>query len=273
MKQMFTMINLLLIIATAFFCIKLFYQILIPNIDNIYLPMIFKQTKPVVRNESNYPLTFYNEIVERNLFKIKKDISKTPDSLETLEPTDLDLKLWGTISGDIQSTYAVIEEAGGSRRKKKQNLYRVGDEVQNAIVKKILREKVILRVNGRDETLEIEEFRSTIRKTKRSLRPVQQRRTIKRVQVENAVDNINKLMSQARIRPHSEGLYISHIKPGSIFRRLGLRNGDIITGVDGRRIKSIDDALSFYQNLRSASNVTLELKRRGRPRIINYTIR
>lgn len=40
-------------------------------------------------------------------------------------------------------TYAVIEEA----KTRKQNLYRVGDTVENATVKMVLREKVVLNVD------------------------------------------------------------------------------------------------------------------------------
>jgi general secretion pathway protein C len=69
------------------------------------------------------------------------------------------------------------------------------------------------------------------------------------------------------------GLALSSIKPNSIFRRMGLRNGDVITGVDGREISSVDDALRLVDNLKSASTVSVQLKRRGRQKDIEYHIR
>ena len=44
--------------------------------------------------------------------------------------------------------------------KKKQNLYRAGDSIQNATVKKILEKRVILNVDGHSEILEMEKIRS-----------------------------------------------------------------------------------------------------------------
>ena len=53
---------------------------------------------------------------------------------------------------------------------------------------------------------------------------------------------------------------------------MGLKNGDILTGVNGEAIQSVDQALSFYNDLKSAGDVKLEIKRRGQPHIIEYTI-
>jgi general secretion pathway protein C len=65
---------------------------------------------------------------------------------------------------------------------------------------------------------------------------------------------------------------LTGVRPSSIFYKMGLKSGDIIIGVDGKNIESVDDALKFYQSLQSASKVQLELKRRGRPKTIEYNI-
>jgi general secretion pathway protein C len=84
-------------------------------------------------------------------------------------------------------------------------------------------------------------------------------------------------MKQVRIQPHfqngkPDGLRLTGVRPNSIFYKMGLKSGDIIIGVDGKNIESVDDALKFYQSLRSASRVQLQLKRRGRPKTIDYNI-
>jgi len=53
---------------------------------------------------------------------------------------------------------------------------------------------------------------------------------------------------------------------------MGLKSGDVIMGVDGKDIESVDDALKFYQNLQSSSKVQLQIKRRGRLKTIDYRI-
>ena len=61
--------------------------------------------------------------------------------IESLTPTDLKLKLLGTVTGDEKEAYAVIEDTAVRR----QNLYKIGDTIQNATLKMILREKVVLQ--------------------------------------------------------------------------------------------------------------------------------
>ena len=53
-------------------------------------------------------------------------------------------------------------------------------------------------------------------------------------------------------RPHftagkSDGLLLYGIQPDSLFRKMGIKNGDIIMGVDGNEIESVDDALALYE--------------------------
>ena len=91
------------------------------------------------------------------------------------------------------------------------------------------------------------------------------------------MENIGDLMSQATFRPHIQdgqpaGISITRIKPNAIFRRLRLRNGDIITGVNGSPIESVDDALRVFEGLSESSNIQLDIKRRGRQQSLEYRI-
>lgn len=284
-KRYFTLLNFLLIGALVYFGITTFYKITTARLDQA-------EPIPVGRSKVSHPieekspiLSHYNPISERNLFntRARSDINQKAVNVETLKQTNLKLKLWGTVTGHEEQAYAVIEE----ENTRKQNLYRMGDTIQNAIVKMVLREKVILSVNGKDEVLEIEKVpksfirmpsvqRSSASSTRRKARP--QKITLRRAQIENAVEDINKLLNQVNIRPHyqdgrPDGLMLTRIKPRSIFLRMGLRNGDVITGVNDTPIASVDDVLKFYENLKSADRVNIQLRRRGRERIIDYTIK
>ena len=53
---------------------------------------------------------------------------------------------------------------------------------------------------------------------------------------------------------------------------MGLRNGDVIIGVDGTTIESVDDALKLYENLQSSTAVQVQLRRRGQLKTIDYKI-
>jgi general secretion pathway protein C len=152
----------------------------------------------------------------------------------------------------------------------------------------ILREKVVLSVNDRDEVLEIEKLDTATSGRPEITRRIQpspsdnrttstQKISLNRSLIEEATQDIGKLMTDASIQPYfengnPEGLRLSRIKMNSIFRKMGLRRGDIITGIDGQNIRSVDDALRLYDRLKSADNVKVEIKRRGRSRILDYNI-
>jgi general secretion pathway protein C len=275
-KRYFTIANIFLLTAGVFLLVNGFYSIVTAHLDYGALPA-FPQTIskeiPSPVSESSPPISNYSAIVERNLFNLASKNATTAKSqridVENLKQTDLNLKLWGTVTRQNAVSYAVIEDP----KTREQNLYRTGDAIQEAIVKLILRDKIILTVNDHDEVLQLAEYRNYRRSVRRPSRFTRQRRTLRRSHIERAVKNLNKLASQAKFRNHSDGLLITRIRRSSLFRKMGLRNGDIITDIDGRRINSVEDALNLYRNISSANRVTLGLKRRGRPRTIDYVIR
>ncbi|MGD2029770.1 MAG: type II secretion system protein GspC [Desulfobacterales bacterium] len=278
MKRYFAVLNILLIAVAVYFIVKAFYKVATANLN--HAPSREVTTRHVISPEDTtvHPISYYSAIIERNLFNSKKGTDQNIERLaiETLEPTELKLKLLGTVSGDNKEAYAVIEDTA----KRQQNLYRIGDSIQNATLRMILREKVVLRVNGKDEVLGIEEVQGSGKArmfSKRTGASPSQNISLKRSRIESAVKDVNTLMKQIRIRPHfrngkPDGLRLTGIRPNSIFYNMGLKSGDIITGVNNNNIESVDDVLKFYQSLQSSSNVRLEIKRRGRPRTINYNI-
>jgi general secretion pathway protein C len=287
-KTAFTLLNLLFIGAIVYSGVNAFYVITTANLDAVESQAVVTGAPDIPETGRRYPLTHYSAITDRNLFNTQAGTESTPASLnvEALEQTSLNLKLWGTVTGSEEEAYAVIEEAGN----RKQNLFRIGDTIQDATVKMILREKVVLSVNGKDEVLEIEKAvsgagapRPVLRRGPSAAGAAQprvrtQRITLRRSMIDNAIQDVNQLLTQVNVRPHfhqgqPDGLMLSRIKPNSLFMRMGLRNGDVISGVNGRNIQSVDDALTFYESLRSADKVMVQLKRGGRERTIEYNIR
>jgi general secretion pathway protein C len=288
-KHLFTLLNLLIIGTMVYFGVSTFFVATSARLDTAPdappPPKSPKQTERIQKS----PLTAYSSIYDRDLFDTKATVEEVPKTVdvEALEQTSLQLKLWGTVTGPPEEAYAVIEEGG----KREQNLFRVGDAIQNATVKLILREKIILNVEGKDEILEIEKAVGKGSAPARAFpgrptpgRPAAQtpisvqKITLRRNQIDSAIQDVSQLMNQVNIRPHfyqgqPDGMMLSRIKPNSIFMRMGLRNGDVITGVNGRDITTVDDALGFYENLKSTENVKLNIKRGGRQRTIEYSIK
>lgn len=277
MKPYYTIINILLITVAVYFSVNAFYKLGTAQLDYVHLTGTAYKEQSSSEAESLRPLSAYDPIIERNLFNTKSGTERQlePVVFENLQPTSLNLKLLGTVTGDQDKAFAVIQNSQG----RQQQLYRTGDTIQNATLKMILREKVVLHVGGKDEILEIEkiETKKTRRSSRRSGATDSRTITIKRSKIEDSVKNINKLMQQARIRPHftdgkADGLSLTGIKSNSIFHDMGLKSGDIITSVNGKTIESVEDVLTFYKSLQTAKSINLKLKRRGRLKTIDYDI-
>ncbi|MEZ4450211.1 MAG: type II secretion system protein GspC [Nannocystaceae bacterium] len=93
--------------------------------------------------------------------------------------------------------------------------------------------------------------------------------TIDRAFVESVLSNPAALAKQARVVPsvvdgEPRGFKFYGIRSGSLPKLLGLKNGDMITAVNGNELKSMDDAMALYAKLRRASNVSITIERKGK---------
>jgi general secretion pathway protein C len=288
-QRYFNIANILLITAGVYLLVNGFYSVVTAKFDYGASPTpstSARRTQPAV-DRPRAPLSSYANIVDRNLFNTEPQAEVAPPpkkvDLETLKETDLKLKLWGTVSRQDGAAYAVIEDT----KTREQNLYRIGDSIQNAVVKIILREKVVLTVNESDEILAMEKMAASKKSSRYASKnlpgskmPVSsytRKITLNRENIESALENIGQLMDQATVRPHIEdgrpaGISITGIRPNAIFRKMRLRNGDVITGVNGRSIESVDDAVSVFEDLSSSSEIKVDIKRRGRNQTLDYKI-
>ena len=295
-NRYFTIANLLLVTAGIYLCVNTFYTYVSARLDYSDSPRpAARQAEAAPVDRAIAPLSAYKSITSRNIFNVSNKVvaAETEPKIEKLDldklkETDLKLKLWGTVTGPNKRTYAVIEDS----KAREQNLYRAGDSVQNAIVKLILREKVVLRVGDRDEILAMEELRARRGGRSRGGRQLERpgsrsqrlpvssyprKIRLKGDQIEKAMENLGQLMEQAKLRPHMvdgqpAGISITGIKPNAIFRKMRLRNGDVITGVNGGSIESVEDAVKVVEQLSAGSNIQLQIKRRGREQTLDYTI-
>ena len=233
------------------------------------------------------PLQDYAIITERNLFggssqglsevqAEKVDIEGMPVAVQSLG-----LKLVGTVvANKPEESSAIIEDLTS----RKQEVYHEGDEVKNTRIKKILRHNVIINTGTRDEVLTMLPEESTEKSSVPS-RPTPKRPMpsqsssiqLDREELESQMADLNELMQQVRIRPFMEGknpagFLVSNIKPGSLFSKMGLRNGDVIQGVNGETITTPDQAIELYESLMEGGTIDLDIKRGRRTQKLRYAV-
>jgi len=92
--------------------------------------------------------------------------------------------------------------------------------------------------------------------------------TIERAWLEGVLSNPASLAKQARVMPsvkdgETRGFKFYGIRPGSLPKLLNIKNGDLITAVNGTDLKSMDGAMSLYAKLRRANNLSVTIERKG----------
>ena len=288
-NRYFTIANLLLAAAGVYFCVSIFYAVLTAGLDSVPPPVPAAGRALPAGPESPVGVSDYQAIVDRNLFNSGKKPLAEPGKgaagidVDKLKQTGLKLKLWATGVGPGGHLYAVIEDP----KTRESLLYHPGDTVQKATVKMVLRQKVVLNVDGRDEVL-IQEEPGIVRAAapgsaaeaapapRLAAEPSEQV-AVTGEQIEKAMEDIGDLLTQATFRPHIEdgrpaGISITGIKPNAIFRKLRLRNGDVITGVNNQSITSVDDAMKVFGTLSTDGPIQVQVKRRGREETLEYKI-
>ncbi|WP_320040343.1 type II secretion system protein N [uncultured Desulfobacter sp.] len=220
-----------------------------------------------------------HRVTQRNLFQVQVDgKQKMAPELEelNLEKTSLKLTLWGTVTGqNKEDGWAVIKDL----KAKQQELYRVNDKIQGATIKAILRNRIILTVNGKDQILEVDEnpLSSNNRKRqfsdRRPTTPTPRQSAPDRPGIPDNVSQSNQLF---KTRPYfrngeASGVMIYSIKRGSVAQLLGLRNGDIIQAVDDVEIQNVQDLEDFDENIDEQSDMTISILRRGKAKELVFS--
>jgi len=308
-RQIHILINLIALFLITYIVVDTFYRVVGIQLHRMggEKVVIFQDVEMDAARSLTKPE--FAMIVERNIFGATEKaepppVEETVEPIETLEETTLQLSLLGTIAGDEESARAIILD----QRKRNQDIYRVGDTVQGAEIRKILRGKVILRHEDKDEILTMVEGddkpHPSARADRRNRSPgraidrarslpepgnaiEEQEEASAEIQnevipiaqdvLQSSMNNLNELLTQVRIRPYfrqgkPEGLIVSQIQADSIFAKLGLMNGDIIASVNGKQMSTPEEAFQLYNSLNSGAEVSIEITRRGQKRMLTYEI-
>lgn len=101
---------------------------------------------------------------------------------------------------------------------------------------------------------------------------------VSRASLDLLLDNSAQLTRAARVIPQTRdgnvvGMKLFGIRAKSPFAALGLKNGDLVTQVQGQPLTTPDEALKIYADIKKAKKVEVTLERQGQPLKIVYQLK
>lgn len=244
--------------------------------DHLHIAQV-KTEPPTVTSASDY-----SGVWEKNIFYTAGGTQKEesePVRLEELTLTSLNCSLIGTITEEGGDGWAVIRDNDDNR----QQMVTLGSDVKGARVVRILQDKVVLNIDGRDELLlmGVEEQPAQIA-TARAVgaSPGSQVMTynISRDLVQDSLNDLASVVSGVRVEPYFEGgapggFRVSRLQAGSLLTNMGFQNGDIIKSVNGRPLSSTEDAMRLYGAMKDSPFFQVGILRNNRPATLQIRVR
>lgn len=195
------------------------------------------------------------------------------------------LRLIGTVLGDQRGVFAIVEELSS----KQQSLYHLHDSILDlGEVAEIRRNGIIVRQGNVEELLELAISESQAALTgaagatpnpQAATAPIAPlRKVVDRREVEQAMNDLPKLLSQARAVPNTvngaiNGFRLDYIAPASFYEKIGVQTGDVLQRVNGVDIRDPSTILSLLQQLKNEQTVKLDLVRNNQRSTITYELR
>jgi general secretion pathway protein C len=237
---------------------------------------------PAAAVATREPVDAYRVIPERNLFgTTTKAVADKQTAAAPQQDIALLFDVRGTVAGEGKYGFAIIEEKGT----RKQRLVKAGDVVAGAKVIRIKRNAVDVLVEGQERTLKMEEMKEAsilppppAAVAPAGAPPLPGTLVLNRSELQAAMEDMGSMLSQAQIRPYfnagvPEGFIVTSIRPGSLYQKMGIANGDIIQEVNRRAIRTADDLSGLLNILKASNDLSLVVKRGGNPTTMNYQFR
>lgn len=188
-----------------------------------------------------------------------------------------DWTLLGAIGGDRPAAL-VLQDDGGQ-------LVFLNDALKGWTLSEVLEESVVWTAGAERRETPLRRDKPAPAKAVAENSPAQQQQegqsekhTLAREEADKLLSDPNAVISQARFSPSLngdkvDGFRVSSIKGDSIFARMGMKNGDVLTAINGEQIDNPEKLLSVYSGLKSAQAVNLNVRRQGKVQSILVDIR
>ncbi len=100
---------------------------------------------------------------------------------------------------------------------------------------------------------------------------------VKRSEIKYYAKNYKAIWKQIKIKEiikdrKLQGFLVESVKRGSTFEKIGLKKGDIITGANNKKFRSISQVFKLYNNIDKIDSMKLTIKRDNKIEELEYEI-
>jgi len=222
-----------------------------------------KVTKQVQKEDLNIDI---NQLVESGFFRVAT--SNVSEEAELASAAVNDFRLMGTVTGPSSIARALILKKG----EKQPDVFKLRNNVYGFILTGIESSKVFIKKNNETYTLDLFD-------KKKEISPAEKKgavegpgggvtkKNISRAELQQKVANsMDDLMQGIQAGPHRvngqiEGFKIIRIRPYNILYDYGIRSGDIIKRINGKKVDSTEKMFNMWQGMKNESKMVIDVDR------------
>jgi general secretion pathway protein C len=199
------------------------------------------------------------------------------------------IRLIGVVMGEQRGVFAIVEE----QTSKNQALYRLHDRIPDlGEVTDIQRNSIVIRQGNLEELVGLSLPDKPFAPGNSASTPPSPalsasrtpaaspllKQVVDRREVEQAMNDLPKLMTQARAVPNMvngaiNGFRLDYIAPSSFYEKIGVQTGDVLQRVNGVDIRDPGTILSLLQQLKNEEVVKLDIIRNNQRSTVTYELR
>lgn len=208
-------------------------------------------------------LKAFSPIWDRNPFKAAMPKAASPSkpktqTLDKLPVAKIKVRLLGTMYSDVTKfSRAVILDGN------KQRLVKVGDKLTGGLAIVEIRRRAVVLLRGTSRQLLL--IDSTDKKI--ASKKGEDRKMLSRQEVKSKIQDLDSLARDIQFVPASrgkeQGLWVRHLRSGSLFSKAGLERDDVVLDIEGQSVINVNP-ISLFQLL-DKPQVRVKLLRDGKP--------
>lgn len=254
----------------------LFLALVLLVIAGLEVVAMLSKPKVALIKDGSFSASVLDTLRQEPSLFVTQEVASAVERKESATPElALSLELVGTAIGNLKDPSAFIKDLKSGR----QGIYKLGSTVQEAKVVKIAMGRVVLDVNGKEQTLTMNRKSSALTalgdSTLSLITVLGDQMIVNKGRLFSESGRILKDLKQVKVSPYYDakkvaGLRVEGVAPDSIIAAAGIQNKDVVTMVNSQKIDSYQKALQVLNKARSQAEIKVSVLRGGEPQLLCY---